>query len=110
MKPGWLDAQPQRVAGRGVFTGMARSLTRWIRQTGLTIDKRVAAETRADAAEARAIVAEAELSLEQTARSQAETRANAEQARADASLKPNWLASGSSFGSARTVAEAVSSN
>ena len=45
--------------------------------TGMTIDKRVAAETRA-------IVAEATLSLEQAARSQAETRANAEQARADA--------------------------
>ncbi len=52
--------------------------------TGLTIDKRVAAEARADAAEARAIVAEAELNLEQTARSQAETRADAERARADA--------------------------
>ena len=45
--------------------------------TGLTIDKRTAAE-------ARAIVAEAELNLEQSARSQAETRANTEQARADA--------------------------
>ncbi|MCY3692844.1 MAG: Uma2 family endonuclease [Chloroflexota bacterium] len=48
--------------------------------TGLTIDKRVAAEGRADAAEARAIVAEAELNLEQTARSQAETRAEAAEA------------------------------
>ena len=46
-------------------------------ETGMTIDKRAAAE-------ARAIVAEAELNLEQTARSQAETRANAERARADA--------------------------
>ena len=52
--------------------------------TGLTIDKRVAAEARADSAETRAIVAEAELNLEQSARSQAETRANTEQARADA--------------------------
>ena len=52
--------------------------------TGMTIDKRVAAVARADAAEARAIVAEAELNLEQTARSQAETRAIAERARADA--------------------------
>ena len=41
--------------------------------TGLTIDKRTAAE-------ARAIVAEAELNLEQTARSQAETRADAAEA------------------------------
>ena len=41
--------------------------------TGLTIDKRTAAETRA-------IVAEAELNLEQTARNQAETRANAAEA------------------------------
>lgn len=52
--------------------------------TSLTIDKRVAAEARADSAETRAIVAEAELNLEQSARSQAETRANTEQARADA--------------------------
>ena len=48
--------------------------------TGLTIDKRTAAETRADAAETRAIVAEAELNLEQTARSQAENRADAAEA------------------------------
>ena len=55
--------------------------------TGLTIDKRVAAETRADAAETRAdaaetraIVAEAEISLERAARSQAETRAEAAEA------------------------------
>ena len=48
--------------------------------TGLTIDKRTAAEARADAAETRAIVAEAELNLEQTARNQAETRANAAEA------------------------------
>ena len=48
--------------------------------TGLTIDKRTAAETRADAAETRAIVAEAELNLEQAARSQAETRADAAEA------------------------------
>ncbi len=48
--------------------------------TGLTIDKRTAAEARADAAETRAIVAEAELNLEQTARSQAETRADAAEA------------------------------
>ena len=48
--------------------------------TGTTIDKRVAAEARADAAEGRAIVAEAELNLEQTARSQAEARANAVEA------------------------------
>ena len=41
--------------------------------TGLTIDKRTAAETRA-------IVAEAELNLEQTARSQAEPRADAAEA------------------------------
>ena len=41
--------------------------------TGLTIDKRAAAE-------ARAIVAEAELNLEQSARSQAETRATAAEA------------------------------
>ena len=45
--------------------------------TGMTIDKRIAAEARADRErEARAVV-EAELNLEQTARSQAETRANA---------------------------------
>ncbi len=45
--------------------------------TGVTIDKRIAAEARADRErEARAVV-EAELNLEQTARSQAETRANA---------------------------------
>ena len=48
--------------------------------TRLTIDKRTAAEARADAAETRAIVAEAELNLEQTARSQAETRADAAEA------------------------------
>ncbi len=48
--------------------------------TGMTIDKFVVAEARADTAEARAIVAEAELNLEQTARSQAETRANAAEA------------------------------
>lgn len=48
--------------------------------TGLTIDKRTAAEARADAAETRAIVAEAELNLEQTARSQAETRADTAEA------------------------------
>ena len=42
-------------------------------ETGLTIDKRIAAETRA-------IVAEAELSLEQVARSQAETRADVAEA------------------------------
>ena len=48
--------------------------------TGLTIDKRAAAEARADTAEARAIVAEVELNLEQAARSQAETRANAAEA------------------------------
>ena len=48
--------------------------------TGLTIDRRVVAEVRADAAEARAIVAEAELNLEQTARSQAEARASAAEA------------------------------
>ena len=58
--------------------------------TGLTIDQRVAAEARADAAEARAIVAEAELNLEQTARSQAEARADvaeAELARLRAQLR-----------------------
>ena len=48
--------------------------------TGLTIDKRAAAEARADLAETRAIVAEAELNLEQAARSQAEIRANAAEA------------------------------
>ena len=49
--------------------------------TALTIDKRTAAEARADAAETRAIVAEAELNLEQTARSQAENRADAAEAK-----------------------------
>ena len=48
--------------------------------TGMTIDKRAAAEARADTAEARAIVAEAALNLEQAARSQAETRADAAEA------------------------------
>ena len=48
--------------------------------TGMTIDKRTAAEARADTAEARAIVAEAALNLEQAARSQAETRADAAEA------------------------------
>ena len=48
--------------------------------TGLTIDKRAAAEAQADAAETRAIVAEAELNIEQSARSQAENRANAAEA------------------------------
>ena len=52
--------------------------------TGLTIDKRVAAEARADREQEARVVAEAALSLEQAARSQAESRANAEQARADA--------------------------
>ena len=48
--------------------------------TGMTIDKRTAAEARADTAEARAIVAEAALNLEQAARSQAEARADAARA------------------------------
>ena len=45
--------------------------------TGMTIDKRIAAEARADRERAARAVVEAELNLEQTARSQAETRANA---------------------------------
>ena len=52
--------------------------------TGLTIDKRVSAEARADREQQARVVAEAALSLEQAARSQAQARANAEQARADA--------------------------
>ncbi len=48
--------------------------------TGMTIDKRTAAEARANTAEARAVVAEATLNLEQAARSQAETRADAAEA------------------------------
>lgn len=48
--------------------------------TGMTIDKRVAAEARADREQEARVVAEAELNLEQTARSQAETRANAAEA------------------------------
>ena len=51
---------------------------------GLTIDKRVAAEARADREQEARVIAEAALSLEQAARSQAEIRANTEQARADA--------------------------
>ena len=52
--------------------------------TGVTIDKRVAAEARADREQGGRVIAEAALNLEQAARSQAETRANTEQARADA--------------------------
>ncbi len=48
--------------------------------TGLTIDKRVAAEARADREQEARVVAEAALSLEQAARGQAETRANAAEA------------------------------
>ena len=48
--------------------------------TGLTIDKRVAAEARGDQEQQARIVAEAALNLEQAARSQAEARANAAEA------------------------------
>lgn len=49
-------------------------------ETGLTIDKRVAAESWADREQQARVVAEAALSLEQAARSQAEARANAAEA------------------------------
>ena len=48
--------------------------------TGLTIDKRVAAEARADREQEARVVAEAALNIEQAARSQAEARANAAEA------------------------------
>ena len=48
--------------------------------TGLTIDKRVAAEARADREHEARVVAEAALNLEQAARSQAETCADAAEA------------------------------
>ena len=48
--------------------------------TGITIDKRVAAEARADREQEARAVAEATLNIEQTARSQAEARANAAEA------------------------------
>lgn len=48
--------------------------------TGRTIDKRVAAEARADREQEARVVAEAALSLEQAARAQAEIRANAAEA------------------------------
>ena len=48
--------------------------------TGMTIDKRVAAEARADREQEARVVAEAALSLEQAARSQAEARADAAEA------------------------------
>ena len=48
--------------------------------TGLTIDKRVAAEARADREQEARVVAEAALSLEQAARTHAETRADAAEA------------------------------
>ncbi len=47
---------------------------------GLTIDKRVAAEARADREQEARVVAEAALSLEQAARSRAEARVNAAEA------------------------------
>ena len=48
--------------------------------TGMTIDKRTAAEARADREQEARAVAEAELNLEQAARSQAEARAEAAEA------------------------------
>ncbi len=48
--------------------------------TGLTIDKRTAAEARADREQAARVIAEAELNLEQAARNQAEARADAAEA------------------------------
>ncbi len=48
--------------------------------TGMTIDKRVAAEARADREQEARVVAEAALNLEQAARSQAEARADAAEA------------------------------
>ena len=52
--------------------------------TGITIDKRAAAEARADREQEARAVAEAALNIEQTARSQAEARAAVAEARADA--------------------------
>ncbi len=48
--------------------------------TGMTIDKRAAAEARADREQEARVVAEAALNLEQTARTQAEARADAAEA------------------------------